>query len=258
MTLSLELTMTIKSLKAVLFTTLVCVSTQGISADLGLGIFQLNRGEYKAAMAEFEPLVTEGYAPAQYQMALIYQKGHGVRKDKQKAFELFSKAAAQNYPDALFDLALLYSEGNGVDKNLKTAFTLTEKAAKKGLASAQFNLAVMYANAQGANKDYKKAYSWYKKSAAQNYALAQFNLALMYFEGKGIKKSTLNSYVWNIIAARNGYLPAEKSRGMDEHKLSVADIERGREMAHDKHQTIIAQLELKARQAEQEEKRYAY
>ena len=94
-----------KTLIALLLTTVISSPAFSFAGDLELGIFQLNRGEFKAAIEEFSPLVDEGYAPAQYQMALIYQNGYGVRKDPQKAFDLFSLAASQNYPEALFDLS---------------------------------------------------------------------------------------------------------------------------------------------------------
>ncbi|WP_241242141.1 sel1 repeat family protein [Thalassotalea sp. G2M2-11] len=227
------------------------VSVYSFDGDLELGIFQLNRGEFAAAIKEFKPLVEEEYSPAQYQMAMIHLNGWGVKKDPQKAFELLTLAAAQNYPDALFSLSVMYSDGEIVKKDLKTAFTLMKKAADKDLASAQFNLGVMYSDGIGVRKNAKKAAYWYEKAARQNYALAQFNLALMYYEGRGVKKSLLNSYVWNYIAAKSGYEPAEKSRDMDEHKLSIDDIKEGREKAESLREQIFIQLDLKAKKARQ-------
>ncbi|ASP48166.1 tetratricopeptide repeat protein [Cognaticolwellia beringensis] len=224
------------------------VQGSAYSADLDLGIYELNRGEFKAAIAEFEPLVAEEYAPAQYQMALIYLNGYGVLKSPEKALELLHLAASQNYSEALFDLSLLYSEGEVVKKDLKSAYALMEKAAKKDLPRAQFNLGVMLYNGSGVPRDYLQASRWYQKAADQNYALAQFNLALMYFEGKGVAKSTEMSYVWNIIAAKNAYRMAEKSRDMDEHKLTVDEIKASREKADTIYQKIIQQRELKLRQ----------
>lgn len=227
-------------------------TSQAYSGDLDMGIYQLNRGEFKAAIAEFEPLLTEQYAPAQYQMALIHQNGWGVKKNKTKAFELMTQSAAQNYPDALFALSSMYSEGELVKKDLKTAFTLMEKAANKELASAQFNVGVMYANGYGVKKDSFKAFRWYEKAARQNYALAQFNLALMYFEGVGTQKSLEESYKWNYIAAKSGYVPAQKSRDMDEHKLSIKQIQTGREQAESLYANILEQVELKAKRVAQQ------
>jgi TPR repeat protein len=218
--------------------------------DMELGIYELNRGEFHAAIEQFRPLVAEGYAPAQYQMGIVYQHGYGVPKDGMKALELFKLSANQNYSDALFELALIYSEGKLVKQDLKKAFDLTYKAAKKSLASAQFNLAVMYANGTGTKQDDFKASRWYQAAANQNYVLAQYNLALLYSEGKGVEKSIEMSYVWNTIAAWNGFLDADKSRIIDERQLSNIKKESGYEKANQIYKKIKDQEKLKAKIAE--------
>ena len=240
--------------KILLFTLTLLSSFSVLSqgTDLEQGIYELNRGQFKAAIVQFRPLVSEGYAPAQYQMALIYQHGYSVPKDGMKALELFQLAAAQNYPDAQFELALIYTEGKLVKKDLKKAFELTHKAANKELASAQFNLAVMYANGAGVKHDNFKASRWYQKAANQNYALAQYNLALLYSEGKGVEKSTEMSFVWNTIAAWSGYPNAEKSRLMDERDLSRREIEDNIDKANRIYQKIREQQKLKAKMAQKQ------
>lgn len=215
--------------------------------DYEQGVFQLNRGEFKAAIEEFTPLLTEEYAPAQYQMALIYLNGYGVIKDKQKALELIIKAAEQNYPEALFNLSVFYTEGDLVKKNLKTAFKYMEKAANKNLPSAQFNLGVMFANGEGTPKDPTRAARWYEKAARQNYVFAQFNLALMYFEGKGVRLNLQESYIWNIIAAKSGYEPAIKSKAMDERNLGLRDIQIANDIAEKRYQQILDQVDLRTK-----------
>ena len=67
------------------FTLLSSFSVLSQGNDLEQGIYELNRGEFKAAIEQFRPLVTEGYAPAQYQMALVYLNGYSVPKDSMKA-----------------------------------------------------------------------------------------------------------------------------------------------------------------------------
>lgn len=225
-------------------------------ADLDKGIYELNRGEFKAAIAQFTPLVEEGYAPAQYQMAMIYKHGYGVPKDGMKSVELLKLAVKRNYPDALFELALLHTEGKFVKQDLKKAFQLTNKAANKGLVGAQYNLAVMYANGEGVKQDDFAASRWYKAAANQNYVLAQYNLALLYSEGKGVEKSLHLSYVWNTIASWNGYANAETSRVIDERALADIrlGIEMGREEANKIYQTILANQEKKAKIANNKSK----
>jgi uncharacterized protein len=213
-------------------------------------VFQLNRGEYNIARELLTPLAEDGFAPAQYQLALIYKNGFGVSKDLDMTVNYLTKSADKNYPDALFDLAILYSEGTGVKKDLAKAFKLTEKAANKEVAAAQFNLGVMYYQGTGTPKNYLTASRWYQRAAEQNYALAQFNLALMYFEGQGVEKSLEMSYIWNSIAASNGYPSAATSRDMDSHKLTAEQIL----IANDKLDTLMQKIQnqvaLKAKMAQ--------
>ncbi|MDX2368680.1 MAG: tetratricopeptide repeat protein [Colwellia sp.] len=238
---------------SLLFLLLSGFSTLSQGNNLELGIYELNRGEFHAAIEQFRPLVAEGYAPAQYQMAIVYQHGYGVAKNGMKALALFELAAKQNYSDAQFELALIYNEGKLVPQNLKKAYELTHKAATKGLASAQFNLAVMFANGTGIKQDDFKASRWYQRAADQNYALAQYNLALLYSEGKGVEKSTEMSLVWNTIASWNGYPHANQSRLLDERQLSKAKKDSAIEKANQFYKKIKNQEKIKAEMAQKKD-----
>ena len=224
-------------------------SALSFANDYDQGIYQLNRGEFKAAMAQFTPLAEDGFSPAQYQLAMMYKNAQGTPKNTEKAIELLNLAADQNDSDAQFELAVMYSQGNLVEKNLTTAFQLMKKSATKGLASAQFNLGVMYYQGEGIAVNHTEAANWYRQAANQNYALAQFNLALMYFEGNGDEHSREMSFVWNTIAAYNGYEDAAKSRDMDAHKLSKAKVASLRIKADEMYRNIIAQKEINAQKA---------
>lgn len=241
------------TLAPLLFLFLSSFSTFSQGNDLALGIYELNRGEFDAAIKQFQPLVTIGYAPAQYQMATVYQHGYGVEKNNQKALALFKLAAKQNFTDAQFELALIYSEGKLTQKNLIKAYQLTRAVANKGIASAQYNLALMYANGTGIEQDYVKAARLYRYAANQNYALAQYNLALLYSEGKGVEKSTEMSLVWNIIASWNGYHHAKQSRLIDERQLSTAKKNNAIEKANRIYKQIKRQLKIKTETAQKKD-----
>ena len=232
-----------------IFSLTISFSTPSNSHNFEQGVYDLNRGEFHAAIKQFSPLVAAGYAPAQYQMGIIYQHGYGVPKDGLKALEFFELAAQQSDSDAQFELALIYTEGILVQQDLPKAYQLTLKAAKKGLASAQFNVAVMLANGTGVSQDDFKASRWYQTAADQNHALAQYNLALLYSEGKGVEKSIDMSLVWNTIAAWNGYPNAETSRLLDERELSKAKIEAAQTKANTIYKKIIKQETQKAQDA---------
>lgn len=233
-----------------MFTLTLIVSSSLKANDYELGLYELNRGSFKAALAQFEPLAMDGFSPAQYQLAIMYKEGYGVTKNLQKTVELLTLAANQNDSDAQFNLSLLYSEGEGVKKDLTKAFTLMQKSAKKGLASAQYNLAVIYYQGLGTHADKYEASKWYQKAAKQNFALAQFNLALMYFNGEGVEKSLKQSFIWNTIAAYNGYPDAATSRDMDAHKMPKAELIAAKAEADELYANLIKQAELRAKKKE--------
>ncbi len=88
-----------------LFALLTGLTPFSYATELETGIYHLNRGEFKSAITSFEPLLAEGYGPAQYQMGLMYKNGYGVKKSYREAFSLFSLAAEQHNPDAQFELS---------------------------------------------------------------------------------------------------------------------------------------------------------
>ncbi|KJY94501.1 tetratricopeptide repeat protein [Pseudoalteromonas ruthenica] len=209
-------------------------------AGLEEGIAAANVGDFETALSEFQYLADMGYAPGIYQLAQMYESGHGVAKNQRKAAQLYQQAVDKDYADAMFSLAVMYQEGRGVKLDLQRAVSLFKGAAEKGLAAAQFNLGVMYTNGEGVIKDYQSAIDWYRKAAAQNYTLAQFNLALMYYEGLGVAKSIEKSYIWNTIAEYNGNDDASTSRKLDEKKLQPEEIERAKQKADDIYEKILA------------------
>ena len=229
--------MILNLLKRTLF--LGALFSSAVFADLQRGIDAANVGDFETAIAEFEYLASNNYAPGIYELAKLYENGHGVARNYQQAATLFQQAVDLNYEDAMFSLAVLYQDGNGVPQDNRKAAELFTLAAKKGVAAAQFNLGVFYTNGIGVIKDYEMAIDWYTKAAAQNYTLAQFNLALMHFEGLGTQKSIIKSYIWNTIAEFNGNKAASDSRKLDERKLSPSEVKLAKEQAETIYQQII-------------------
>jgi len=210
------------------------------NATLEEGIIAANEGRFEFALKEFEYLADKGFAPGIYELAKLYEEGHGVTRDYYKAADLYKKGVKKNHADSMFALAVLYDEGKGVKLDKQMALSLFEKAAQKNMPAAQFNLGVMYSNGDGVSHDYKLAKTWYEKAAGNNYSLAQFNLALMYFEGLGMPKSLEKSYIWNTIAEYNGNMQASHSRKLDERSMLPKEIEEAKEKADAIYTKILA------------------
>ena len=157
----------------------------------------------------FEKSANQGYSPAQYNLALMYYKGEGVEQDLFKARELMEESANQGYASARFFLALVYYEGEGGEQNLFKARELMEESANQGYARAQFFLALMYYKGRGGEQNLFKAREWFEKSANQGDVEAQFFLALMYYEGEGGGQNLFKAREWFEKSANQGYIEAQ-------------------------------------------------
>ena len=98
----------------------------------------------------------------------------------------FGKSADQGYALAQYYLAMMLYKGEGGAVNLTEARVLAKKAADQGHGEAQYNLAKMLRKGEGGPVNLKEARVQYKKSAEQGHCAAQNNLAHMLCEGEDI------------------------------------------------------------------------
>jgi uncharacterized protein len=103
------------------------------------------------------------------------------------AYKEFRASADEGHADSQFNVALMFERGIGVKKDEKEAVSWYLKSAEKGNGLAQFNLGVMYENGRGTEVDFAKANQWYRKAAVQGDPLAIGNLGMLYIRGDGVK-----------------------------------------------------------------------
>ena len=118
------------------------------------------------AIRWYEKSAKQGKGAAQYNLAQIYyEKG---RQSEPHAYEKakywYEKAIEREVKEAYNNLAVLYMKGLGVKKNEQKAFELFSKAAELGDNKAQVNVAVMYAWGKDVKHDKMKAYENLKKA----------------------------------------------------------------------------------------------
>ena len=97
----------------------------------------------------------QGNVRAQFDLALMYAKGDGVRRSEKEAFKWFHKAARNNHTEAKFYMGLSFAQGRGVKKQFQLARYWFKLAAKAGhrqamahLASLERSLKIKYAKGQ--------------------------------------------------------------------------------------------------------------
>jgi len=122
-------------------------------------------------------------------------------KDTAQAVDWFRRAATQNYAPAEFQMGLMYDFGYGVVQNDTEALAWYRKAAAHGSAPGQRTIGDFYRKGRGAAVDFAEALRWYQRAAEADDIRAQYQLGDMYFNGVGIARDYPSAYFWFSIAA---------------------------------------------------------
>ena len=95
------------------------------------------RGDYTTALRIARPPAEQGNAAAQYDLAVLYERGRGVPRDYAEAASWYRKAAEQGFFPAQTNLGSMYEEGRGVAADINEAVAWYRKAAAQGDDAAQ-------------------------------------------------------------------------------------------------------------------------
>jgi TPR repeat protein len=170
-------------------------------------------------------------AQAQFNLAVCYEEGKGVKEDAVEAVKWYRKAAEQNYPDAQNNLASCYSSGQGVAKDLVEAVKWHRKAAEQDYAEAQCSLGAWYATGQGVGRDDTEAVKWFRKAAMRNSHPGQYNLGVCYRDGQGVAQDETEAYKWFLLAAAQGNQGAKQDVTKLERQLKSGQRAAGQQRA---------------------------
>jgi FimV-like protein len=166
------------SLSLVLAGIILCGVNVGTTAaaDLQKGLEAVQHGDYKAGLAEWQPLAEQGDARAQYNLAQLYRRGLGVQQDYGKAIAWYKRAANQGHGDSAFALAWIYARGDGAPQDYAESARWARLAAQQGHVTAQTYIGNLYAQGVGVPQDYVAAYAFFSLAAAQGDRDAEQNL----------------------------------------------------------------------------------
>lgn len=109
-----------------------------------------------------EKAVVQNHDGAMEVLADMYAEGKLVKRDKQKANELYRRAAELGNSEAAYKLASAYGFGDGVDVDKGVAFKWMKKSAELGYAKAQLNLGYFFATGYACEKDETAAKYWWR------------------------------------------------------------------------------------------------
>ena len=166
---------------------------------------------------------------AAYEIAIRYAEGRGFQRNPALALFWLDHAAKAGFAPAQFRLGSLNEKGDGIKKDLVNAQRLYLAAANQGHAKAMHNLAVLYAEGIDGKPDYKAAAEWFRKAANYGVSDSQYNLAILYARGLGVDQNLAESYRWFALAAARGDQDAAKKRDevakrLDQQSLVAAKL----------------------------------
>ncbi len=216
----------------------VKIYLRGVQLAEGDGVLK----DLSAAAGFYRKAAEAGYAPAQYDLATLYESGGGVETDLKQAAIWYRKAADQGHAEAQNNLGALYSKGQGVPRNEREAVRWYRLATKQKDPEATSNLGIMYLRGRGVKRNFAQAFELFRRAAEQDYAAAQNNLALMYANGQGVTRDFVAAYAWLDIAAAK--LSASSGlRDQIGREMTPDDIARARDLANRKREEL-AQKEV--------------
>ncbi len=177
------------------------------AADIKAGVDAWSRGDYPAAVKEWQAPAAKGDADAQYNLAQAYKWGKGLPQDLKKAELYYGKAAAQGHMRAADEYGLmLFDRGEHMQ-----ALPYVKQASERGDPRAQYLIAIAHFNGDLMPKDWVRAYALMSLSRAAGLAQA----------GPGLQQM-------------DGYIPlAQRQQGAALSQQITADTDamRNRELA---------------------------
>ena len=174
-----------------------------------------------AALPLLTLVVAQAYAAAEVEVPETY--GDAVR--------WYHKAAKNGDPEAQFLLAIKYETGTDVLRNKAKALTWFKRAAEQGHVEAQFKLALFYSEAGSEFRDLPKAVRWTEASARNGYGPAQYNLGVAHLNGAGFTADPIQALAWFDLASRGGVEGASAFRRRLLTKLTQEQVETALKLA---------------------------
>lgn len=138
---------------------------------------------------------------------LQFEFGQALEADGSKneeALNYYRKAAGAGYAVGAYNIALMYDNGVGVKKDRSEAAKWYRMAADRGNPAGATNLGWMFETGNGVTKDVGESAKWYRKGADGGDAKGAWNLGLEYEDGRGVPQSDLNAARYLLQSLKGG------------------------------------------------------
>lgn len=123
-------------------------------------------------------------------LGVMYKEGKVVEKDYEKMIHYYTKSYELKTNKAYNNLAYCYLDGVGVKTNIEKGLSILDEGIKDNKSSAYIAYGFIYKNGSyGIKKDHKKAFEYFSKAAELKDVEGYYQLAWCYVDGIGCVKS---------------------------------------------------------------------
>lgn len=162
-----------------------------------------------------QPLAEQGDRDAMHLLALCYEKGDRVPKNRLLAVALHRRAAELGHASSQFAWGQALCEGDAAPCDWDLGTRWIRQAAENGSIDAQFVMAQRYSVGIGVARDRAQFVYWLEKAAALGDESAQFELATIYFGGdKEVPRDLPRAIHWLALVAQRGNHKAQYFLGL--------------------------------------------
>ncbi len=126
-----------------------------LAAQVREGVEAWSRGDYAAAVSEWQAPAAAGDPDAMFNLAQAYRLGRGVPQDMARAEDLYSRAAAAGHVQAADTYGLMLFQ----DGRREAALPFVQGAASRGDPRAQYLLGIAHFNGDLVGRDWVRAYA---------------------------------------------------------------------------------------------------
>src|SRR5579862_1250030 len=157
-------------------------SRRAVVQALRRGGAALAQGRFTAAVGWYAKAAAAGDPEAQFQIGLLYARGHGVVRSLGDGVAWWGRAGESGHAEAQYQLALAHLHGG---ESAGGARAWYELAAALDREIAERNRELLFPHGITVPADPREALAWCRAAAEQGHAQAQGTLALMYARGLG-------------------------------------------------------------------------
>ena len=138
-----------------LLAALAALGAEPALADVKAGVEAWSRGDYAAAVREWEAPAAAGDADAMFNLAQAYRLGRGVVVNPARAEQLYARAAAAGHLQAADTYGLMLFQ----DGRHAAALPYVRDAARRGDPRSQYLLGIAHFNGDLVERDWVRAYA---------------------------------------------------------------------------------------------------